>query len=231
MMGNVRHSIAVSLETEYLLHIPPVVNDGTLLVLTLHGYGSNPEVMLRLSTMALGEDVLIASLRAPNQHYLSSGPLGTPQAGSEVGYNWGTNRHSALNIQLHHEIVRRTSAELRERFGIPQRRVVLMGFSQPVGLNYRFVGTYPEEVGGVIAMCGGVPKDWEEDKYGKVEAPILHIARSEDEFFPEAVAGGFPDRLRAHAENVSFHMLPGQHRFPSKASPLIRAFLEKMKAG
>ena len=174
-----RHSAAVHFEAEYLLHVPPEVGDRTLLVLTLHGYGSNPEAMLRLSTMTLGEDSVIASLRAPNQHYLSSGVLGTPMPGSEIGYNWGTTRHAALNIELHHEIVRTISAQLRERFGIGPKRVVLMGFSQPVGLNYRFIGTYPDQAGGVIAMCGGVPKDWEEDKYGRVEAPILHIARSE----------------------------------------------------
>jgi predicted esterase len=226
----VRHSAAVQLEAEYLLHIPSVVNERTLLVLTLHGYGSNPEVMLRLSTLALGEDAIIASLRAPNQHYLSSGPLGTPAPGSEIGYNWGTTRHAALNIELHHEIVRAISADLRHRFTIPARHLILMGFSQPVGLNYRFIGTYPEAAGGVIAMCGGVPKDWEEDKYGTVEAPILHIARSEDEFFPEAVARGFPDRLRAHATSVEFHMLPGKHRFPSKASTTIREFTEKIRA-
>jgi predicted esterase len=226
----VRHSAAVHLEAEYLLHVPSVVDERTLLVLTLHGYGSNPEVMLRLSAMALGEDAVIASLRAPNQHYLSSGPLGTPVAGSEIGYNWGTTRHAALNIQLHHEMVRTVSEELRARFEIPARHVILMGFSQPVGLNYRFIGTYPDAAAGVIAMCGGVPKDWEEDKYGRVEAPILHISRSEDEFFPEAVALGFPDRLRAHAANVEFHMLPGKHRFPSKAGGLIREFTEKIRA-
>ena len=225
-----RHSAAVHLEAEYLLHVPSVVDERTLLVLTLHGYGSNPEVMLRLSAMALGEDAIIASLRAPNQHYLSSGPLGTPVAGSEIGYNWGTTRHAALNIQLHHEMVRTVSEELRARFEIPARHMILMGFSQPVGLNYRFIGTYPDAAAGVIAMCGGVPKDWEEDKYGRVEAPILHISRSEDEFFPEAVALGFPDRLRAHAANVEFHMLPGKHRFPSKAGGLIREFTEKIRA-
>ena len=183
-------------------------------------------LMLRMSETALGgDDAIIASVRAPNQHYLTSlraASPGAPVAGTEVGYNWGTIRHAALNIELHHRIVRTISAELRERFQIPRNRVVLMGFSQPVGLNYRFIGTYPKEAAGVIAMCGGVPKDWEEDKYGKVDAPILHIARSEDEFFPESVARGFPDRLRAHAADVEFHMLPGQHRFPSKAGAIIR---------
>jgi predicted esterase len=225
----VRHSIAVPFEVEYLLQVPEEVGDRPLLVLAMHGYGSNPEVMLRLSAAALGEGPIIASLRAPNQHYLSSGPLGTPVLGSEIGYNWGTTRHAAQNIELHHRIVRTVSAELRERFRVPVERTVLMGFSQPVGLNYRFIGTHPgESAGAVIAMCGGVPKDWEEDKYARVEAPILHISRSEDEFFPEAVARGFPDRLRAHAANVEFHMLPGKHRFPSKATGIIREFVGKI---
>ena len=221
-----RHSAAVHLEAEYLLHVPAKVDAQTLLVLTLHGYGSNPEAMLRLSTMALGEDAIVASLRGPNQHYLG----GKPGPSRETGYNWGTVAHAESNIALHHEIVRTISAELRARFEIPERHVILMGFSQPVGLNYRLIGTYPQAAGGVIALCGGVPKDWEEDKYKTVEAPILHVARSADEFFPEAVARGFPDRLRAHASNVEFHMLPGEHRFPSKASPMIRAFAEKIKA-
>jgi predicted esterase len=220
----VRHSAAVHLEAEYLLHTPPATDDRTLLVLTLHGYGSNPEEMLRLSQMALGAGPIIASLRGPNQHYLS----GRPGPNRDTGYNWGTVAHSESNIKVHHEIVRTISADLRERFGIPARRVILMGFSQPVGLNYRFIGTYPDAAGGVIALCGGVPKDWEEDKYGRVDAPILHIARSEDEFFPEPVARGFSDRLRAHASNVEFHMLPGEHRFPSKASATIREFAEKI---
>jgi len=202
------------------------VDQSTLLVLTLHGYGSNPEAMLRLTEMAVGAGPIIASLRGPNQHYLG----GKPGPGRETGYNWGTVAHSASNIALHHEIVQTISAELRTRFGIPERRVILMGFSQPVGLNYRFIGTHPNAAGGVIALCGGVPKDWEEDKYARVEAPILHIARSQDEFFPEAVALGFPDRLRAHASNVEFHMLPGEHRFPSKAAPTIRAFMDKIRA-
>ncbi len=225
-----RHHASIPFEAEYLLHVPDDVGERPLLVLTMHGYGSNPEAMLRLSEMALGATPIVASLRAPNQHYLSSGALGTPVPGSEIGYNWGTNRHAAQNIRMHHDMVRTVSAELRGRFGIPARRVVLMGFSQPVGLNYRLIGTYPEEAGGVIALCGGVPKDWEEDKYGRVDAPILHIARSEDEFFPEEVALGFPDRLRAHAADVEFHMLPGKHRFPSKASEVIRRFMEKIAA-
>jgi predicted esterase len=216
-------SVHVGLDVDYLLHVPPYVDDHTVLVLALHGYGSNPEAMLRLALLAVGEQHIVASLRAPNQYYLS----GTPGT-DEVGYNWGTRRHPELNIRLHHEIVRAVAAELRGRFTIAARRTLLMGFSQPVGLNYRFIGTHPDQAGGVLAICGGVPKDWEEDKYHTVAAPILHISRSEDEFFPAEVARGFADRLRRHATDVEFHMLSGAHRFPSKAAPVIRTWMERV---
>jgi predicted esterase len=185
--------------------------------------------MLRLSVPAVGEDCIVASLRAPNQAYASGNP-----ATEEVAYNWGTRRHPELNIQLHHDIVRAVAADLRSRFAdveMDAGRTVLMGFSQPVGLNYRFIGTYPEEAAGVIGICGGVPKDWAEDKYKPVAAPILHISRSEDEFFATDYVRGFPDRLRQHASDVEFHLLPGGHRFPSKAGPLIRAWRERVFGG
>jgi predicted esterase len=215
-------TVQVSLEAGYLLHVPPRTVPETLLVLSLHGFGMNPETMLRLSVPAVGAGCIVASLRAPNQGYLGGSP-----ANDEVGYNWGTRRHPELNIRLHHEIVRAVASKLRAQFSIPAARTLLMGFSQPVGLNYRFIGTYPHEAGGVIGICGGVPKNWEDDSYHAVDAPILHISRSEDEFFPAETARGFPDRLRRHASNVEFHMLEGGHRFPSKAAPLIQGWMKR----
>ena len=216
-------TVKVTLEAAYLLQEPPRIDESTVLVLTLHGYGSTPEVMLRLTALSVPENCVIASLRGPNQHYVAPTP-----AGDQICYNWGTRHHPELNIQLHHQIVRAAAGQLRARFSIPARRTMLMGFSQSVGLNYRLIGTCPSEAGGVVGICGGVPKDWEEDKYHRVAAPILHISRSEDEFFPTEVARGFPDRLRHHADDVEFHLLPGSHRFPSKAGPILRSWMQRV---
>lgn len=224
-MMMILESLPVQIDACWLLTEPARLDDRSILVLTLHGYGSNPDAMLRLTAMTVGENCVIASLRGPNQHYLAPTP-----AGDEVGYNWGTRRHPELNIPLHHEIVRAVGAELRRRYSIPARRTMLMGFSQPVGLNYRLIGTYPEEAGAVVGICGGVPKDWEEAKYGHVTAPLLHISRSEDEFFPSEVALGFRDRLEKHADDVEFHLLPGTHRYPSRAGPLVRNWMQRVFA-
>jgi len=103
-----------------------------------------------------------------------------------------------------------------------------MGFSQPVGLNYRFAGTHPGEVAGILGICGGVPRDWEEDKYRQLDAAVLHISRDQDEFYPVAMVEKFPERLRKHAADVEFHLLDGPHRFPSKAGSVVREWMGRV---
>ncbi len=210
-------------EARYLLHVP---REGCeTAVLALHGYGMNPEAMLRLVAPTLDGNQVIASLQAPNQQYAGDGPTSGVAA-----YNWGIRQHHPEAMRIHHEMVLRVVEQIGQRFGIPPRRCVLLGFSQPVGLNYRFIGKHPESVGGVIGICGGVPKDWEDgNEYAaSIAIPILHISRDQDEFFPVSVVAGFPARLKTRASNVEFHLLPGAHRYPSAARNIIRPWLERV---
>ncbi|MFN7936124.1 MAG: hypothetical protein U0R19_22525 [Bryobacteraceae bacterium] len=212
------HTFRLPTEYRYLSRIP--YNRSDLLFLLLHGYGMNAQTMFSLTLPFLPESAAIASIQAPNQFYLGQTP-----ANSTTGYNWGTRAHGDASIALHHEMVLRVSTEMRELCGLPRSRTILIGFSQPVGFNYRFAATFPKEIGGVIGICGGVPKDWETGTYGHVEAPLLHIARDEDEFFPAAVTTDYARKLRTRAGDVEFHSLPGGHRFPSKGKPIIQQWL------
>lgn len=217
-----RRSFEARLVCHYLVHAPAAISDRTLLVVALHGYGSNPDVMLRLTRAMLGADHVVASVQAPNEFYLTSTP------DSEVGYSWATKAHIESAVRLHHEILLHVLAEVGDRFGIDRGRRILIGFSQPVGLNYRFAATHPKAVRGVIGVCGGIPKDWEDGEYGKVSAALLHIARREDDIFPPAVTEKYADRLRLRADDVEFHQLEGGHRFPSKGAPIVERWIERV---
>jgi len=211
----------------YLLEVPKDPGAQPLLALALHGYSSNPEDMLRLARIALGERPIVAALQAPNQHYTSSG---LPDAQSVPGYNWGISRHWEAAVRMHHTMLLRVLADLKKRFALGSERSLLIGFSQPVGLNYRFAATHPEQVRGVVGVCGGVPRDWEDPKYQPVQAALLHISRDEDPFYPAASAHTFADRLRSRSNDVEFHMLPGPHRFPSKAAAIVRPWVKRVFA-
>ena len=226
MLENVeQHTFTAKLDCRYVLHVPPDPNANSLLVLTLHGYSSNPTAMLNLTAGLVGVQHIIAALQAPHPQYVSQG---LPAANSATGYNWGVRVHWGSAVRLHHDMVLEVLSILRGRFDLGPERCLLAGFSQPVGLNYRFAGTWPDQVRGVIGICGGVPKDWEEDKYRPVAASILHIAREEDEFFPPSVTSQFAERLRKHASDVEFQLLPGGHRFPSKARHVVAPWLSRV---
>ena len=222
-----RHVFEARIECCYLLHVPESIDDNTILVAALHGYGSNAEDMVRLTAPAMGRRHIVAAIQAPNQHY--SIPPGA--AAAREAYNWGIRQHWRAAIDLHHQMVRQVLSLLQARFGLGPHRTVLAGFSQAVGLNYRFAGTHPGWVRGVIGICGGVPRDWEEAEYKQVDAAILHIARDEDEFYPLTDVQRFADRLRVHATDVEFHLLPGAHRFPSHAGAVIQPWLKRVFPG
>ena len=226
-----RRTFSARIDCHYLLHAPAFVDASTLLVATLHGFGSNPEVMLRLTerllegrTSAAGGITrprhILAAVQAPNQFYLS-------QTATDVGYCWATHKHSDASVRLHHEMLLHVLGDVGREYGIPPERRLLVGFSQPVGMNYRFAATYPGAIRGVIGICGGVPKNWEDGPYKRVSAALLHIARREDEFYPPSVTEHYPERLRMRAADVEFHLIDGGHKFPSKAGPLAEGWIAR----
>ena len=214
-------TFSARLDCHYLLYRPDTIEDSSLLVATLHGFGSNPEVMLRLTQTLLGPRHVIASIQAPSQFFLA-------QNSNEVGYCWATQKHSDSSVRLHHDMLRWVLDETARSSGVRAERRLLVGFSQPVGMNYRFAATHPEEVRGVIGICGGVPKNWEDGPYKRVSAPLLHIARTEDEFYKPEVTTRYQERLRLRADDVEFHMLEGGHRFPSKAGPIVEKWIGRV---
>jgi predicted esterase len=214
-------TFSARMDCHYLVHSPAEVNASTLLVATLHGFGSNPEMMLRLTESLLGTRNVITALQAPSQFYLA------PHA-NEVGYCWATHKHSHASVRLHHEMLLHVFDDMEREWSIPAGRRLLVGFSQPVGMNYRFAATHPETVRGVIGLCGGVPKNWEEGPYKKVSAALLHVARAEDEFYPTSVTERYAERLRLRADDVEFHLMEGGHRFPSKAGRVVENWIERV---
>lgn len=214
-------SFSARLDCHYLLRVPGAVDASTPLVVALHGFSANPEAMLELTARLFDGPAVIASLQGPNQFFLGMNDRG-------VGYGWITNRRPEESIRLHHEMVSRVLAEAGAAFAIPPERRLLIGFSQPVGLNYRFAATCPDAVRGVIGICGGLPGDWDTGDYQPVRAALLHIARRDDEHYPPDVTGQYADRLRRRAAEVEFHLIEGGHRMPSAGNHIVSPWCRRI---
>ncbi len=77
-------TFSAQLDCHYQLSKPDVVDDRTLLVTTLHGYGMNAGTMLRLTASWFPEHV-IAAVQGPSSFFLNTG-LNTGAPASEVGF-------------------------------------------------------------------------------------------------------------------------------------------------
>jgi predicted esterase len=225
MRDSVRHStFSARLDCHYLAYEPEAIDERTALVVTLHGFGQNAETMLPLTEKLVGGHHVVASLEGPNRFFLP-GQAGTP---AEVGFGWVTSRHAPSSIRLHHDMVIHVLNEAGREYGIPPARRILVGFSQPVSLNYRFAATCPDAVRGVIGICGGIPSDWETANYHAVRAAVLHLARREDEYYPPPVTERYAEKLRMRVEDVEFHLMEGGHRFPSRGQAIVERWLDRV---
>ncbi len=209
------------LTCRYLLESPAVATAQSLLVVTLHGFGADAESMLALTKRLFEPRHFIVALEGPYQFFRDTNAR-------DVGYGWVTGKRPADSIRLHHEMVSHVLDEVGREFDIPPERRVLAGFSQSVALNYRFVATHPEAVRGVLAICGGLPGDWETGAYQPVSAAVLHIARRQDQFYPPEVTNRYPGRLRMRAADVEFHLLEGGHQAPSNGSLIVEPWTAKL---
>ncbi len=221
MSNLVDRVFSARLDCRYLLHRPEFVDECTPLVVALHGFGANPEVMFTLTSRLFGVEPVIASLQGPYQFFRDA------QA-KDVGYGWITSRYPADSIRLHHDMVSHVLDESGEEFGIPPERRILAGFSQPVSLNYRFAAKHPDAARGVIAICGGLPGDWDTGSYGEVRAAILHIARRQDEYYPPALTERYTERLKRRATDVEFHLLEGGHQIPSTGRRFVEPWCRRI---
>jgi phospholipase/carboxylesterase len=178
--------------------------------------------MLALAHRICGDRFAIASLQGPHQHNQRRPGSRTVR----IAFGWGTMHNSAENQALHHEFIRRVIREISKKDPIDRKKIFLLGFSQSVGLNYRFAFTYPNTIRGVVGVCGGIPGDWATSpRYRRSGTDILHISGTKDPFYPLDRVRTFKTALERRAASVEHQFVPTRHVFPRRAIPAIRRWL------
>jgi len=217
----VERTFSARLGCRYLLDASEPVDSSSVLVAALHGFGQNAEDMLRLTRLMVGSRHAIAAIEGPYGFFSGT-------ATDKVGYGWITSRRPAESIRLHHEMVLHVLEDAGSELAIPPDRRLLVGVSQSVSLNYRFAEAHPDAIRGVVAVCGALPGDWDDQHPAPLRAAVLHIARRQDEFYPPERTEQYARRLRLRCDDVEFHQFEGGHRFPSGSGPVWENWLNSI---
>jgi predicted esterase len=217
----------------YDLHLPergPRTNGLKYpLLIALHGYGGNKESMMNIAKQINDRDVVIASLQGPYQFNFPFGADGFSHRAGEglkIGFCWTARWKDDESIALHHQNLIKLIDTVSGEVSVDRSRIFLMGFSQPVALNYRFVFSTPDTVRGVVAVCGGVPGDWETGAYQRSSTDVLHLATDQDQYYPLERSQRFEAMLARRAAEVEFRVYKGRHKFPVRAIPHIAQWLK-----
>jgi predicted esterase len=192
------------------------------LIIGLHGYEGNKESMMAMLNRIRSRDFIKASVQGPNSFFVrNAGDERNPK----IGFGWMMQYKSEETIRLHHETLSSIIEDTAAQYLIDRDSVFLIAFSQSVSLNYRFAFTHPNSVRGVIAVCGGIPGDWDQDKYHNSDTDVLIIAGETDEFYPLERTRGFKDALARRARSVEFKSFPVGHVFPRESLPIIEEWI------
>ncbi len=189
-------------------------------LIALHGYGGTRESLLAFAGRLAPDAFVVAALQGTHQHAVGRGGRLRPV------YGWGTQGDQAANQILHHGFVLAVIEDLVRSCRVDPGKIFLFGFSQSVGLNYRFAFTYPGRVRGVIAVCGGVPGDWETSRrYRPSPTDVLHISGTKDPHYPPERVRPYKAALERRARSMEHLTYPVGHRFPRRAAPAVRRWL------
>jgi predicted esterase len=199
------------------------------LLIALHGYQGDKDSMMRVARRVAGGNMVTISLQGPHQFFIHYGlnDLTDPKT-YRVGFGWGTSYKMDEAVELHHHNLHTLIDLAVRKYRVARSQVFLLAFSQACAYNYRFVFTHPRVVRGAIGVCGGVPKDWNENpQYRPARTHVLHIAATKDVWFSRDKNLEFRGKLGERAASLDFRFYQLTHKFPRAAIPHIRNWIEK----
>lgn len=195
------------------------------LLIALHGYGANKRQMMREAQLMAPENFAIASLQGFHQHIKEPREAGGPL---RFGFGWLTNFRSEESVAVHHRALLDLIKLLTEEGVADPARVFLLGFSQSCALNYRFAFTHPEQLRGVVGICGGIPGDWETSStYRHSNIDVLHLAGTRDEFYSPERVQDYERQLKTRARSVVFESYDAAHEIVPEMRPSVVQWLIK----
>jgi phospholipase/carboxylesterase len=193
------------------------------LIIAMHGYGGDKSSMMRLVRRINEHDYVIAALQGPHQHMVMQTEE-SPKLG--FGFGWLSNFKPEESVALHHRLVLDILETIDNSGSADTDRVFLLGFSQAVGINFRFAFTHGNLIRGVVAICGGIPGDWDSDnKYESGKIDVLYIATERDNYYTPERMRQNAESLRRRARSVELRFFDAEHEVPREAYPVIEEWL------
>ena len=137
----------------HLTKLPKKEIQNPILLLMLHGYGSNEKDLFSFA-QDLPENLLIVSARAP----LSLGY--ESYAWYNIYFNNDESKFSDIpEAIIARDLIAQFIDELDEKYHFDKEKSMMLGFSQGAILSYAVALTYPKKIKNILALSGYILED------------------------------------------------------------------------
>ncbi len=212
-------TLKTEIDLYYDLFVPEGATNAPLLI-AVHGYGAHKRYMMREARAVAPDNIVIASVQGPHQHFRST------ESGYRVGFGWLTDHRPEEYIRLHHDFLLRVIEKLAGDGLIDRSKVYLYGFSQSCALNFRFAFTHPDIACKIIAVCGGIPGDLDTNPiYKPFNSDTLYLYGDDDEFYTREKFAEFEKKLANALPHFSSKQYLAKHEITEAMRVDIRNFL------
>ncbi len=198
--------LQTDLALQYLVKAPKTVDSKTILIVLLHGYGSNEADLISLADQ-LPANAIVLSARAPI----------TLRENSYAWYNIdGPNAAGSHTDETFRSLglARQFIDQAAKKYKIPALRTYVGGFSQGAIMSLDIALTQPEQIHGAIVMSGRLqeeikPKAVSTDRVNKVAIFIAH--GTEDKVIP--IGKGREEKAWLDSKHIryEYHEYPMVH--------------------
>lgn len=198
--------LTAEIKLYYDLHVPENQTKPAPLLIAVHGYGAHKRYMMREAQLVAPDDFAVVSIQAPHQHFRPT------DSGYKVGFGWLTDFKSEESVAVHQNFVLQIIEKLIGENIVDAKEIYLFGFSQACALNFRFAFTHPEQIRGVIGICGGIPSDLATNEaYKKLNAEVLYVYGDDDEFYPLEKFQNYEQKLKEIVPNFQSKRYAAKH--------------------
>lgn len=213
-------SLTAEIKLYYDLHVPENIADPAPLLIAVHGYGAHKRYMMREAKLVAPEELVIASVQAPYQHFRP-----TPD-GYKIGFGWLTDFKAEESVALHHKFLNDLITRLVEDGVADSSFIYLYGFSQACALNFRYAFTFPNVLKALVGVCGGIPGDLDTNPvYKPFVASTFYLYGDDDEFYTQEKLKEFDEKLKGRLRNYRSVHYEAKHEITDDMRRDIRQFL------
>jgi predicted esterase len=196
--------------------------DAPVLV-ALHGYGQPPDEMPAYAASVAPQGWAVLAPEGPSSFYRRPwGPGGSAAAG--VAFGWVADADREAQDERNDALIDACLADAASR-GLRPSRVVLLGYSQGVGVAAHWWTSRPDAAAALVGLAGGVTAASRPRLARLAGRRVLWVTGERDTSYPPAYTAGMLSALRAAGVLLDDAMLPETHAILDPARERVRAWL------